>query len=229
MALILSIETATSVCSIALHQAGVLLGKYELYLEKSHSSMLTAMIDQLMQNTDKAVNDLQAVAVSKGPGSYTGLRIGLATAKGLCFGLNIPLIGVNTLQGLLQQVLPYGHQVGYYCPMLDARRMEVYSLVADNKGITMEDTTATVVNATSYLEYLSSAPVLFFGNGAAKCKEVIKNKRARFLEGVSASAADIGQIAYESYKQEMFEDVAYFEPFYLKEFKTVAPTRKSGL
>lgn len=229
MALILSIETATSACSVALHRRGVLIGKSELFVEKSHSGMLTEMINQLLQNVSCTVSDLQAIAVSKGPGSYTGLRIGLATAKGLCFGLNVPLIGINTLEGLLQQVRGNHHQMQYFCPMLDARRMEVYCMIANQEGQVVRETSAVIVDKDSFGSYLEGAGILFFGNGAAKCREVIQHAKAFFLDEVNASAAGIGELAYQRYAQGQFEDLAYFEPYYLKEFRTIEPTKKSGL
>lgn len=229
MSLILSIETATDVCSVALHQQGTLLGGTDLCLEKSHSKMLTAMIDQLMANTGNELSELQAVAVSKGPGSYTGLRIGVATAKGLCFGLKIPLIAVNTLKALTMQLLPLFGNKYWYCPMLDARRMEVYCLVADHQLGSILKTAPRIIDEGSFREQLDRKPLLFFGNGSGKCRDVIKHPNAHFIDGIATSAESLGALALEKYGQRDFEDLAYFEPFYLKEFRSTQRKKKAGI
>ncbi len=191
--------------------------------------MLATMIKQLVANTGFKMVDLQAIAVSKGPGSYTGLRIGVSTAKGLCFGLDIPLIAVNTLKALVVQMIPrYGKEY-WYCPMIDARRMEVYSLIADHRLQSILHTAPIIIDEQSFHEHLDQHPILFFGNGAAKCQEVIKHPAARFISGVETSALGVGTLAYEKFQKEDFEDLAYFEPFYLKEFKGTQPKKKVGI
>ena len=229
MSLILSIETATKVCSVALHRKGVLIGSQELFLEKSHATHLAVMIKQLLSNCQVEMKDLDAVAVSKGPGSYTGLRIGVATAKGLCYALEVPLIGVNTLTAMAYQLenMPLG--IDYLCPMLDARRMEVYCQVLNNDLTLVLDTSAMVISDTSFEEWRKLGKVLFFGNGSDKCREVLNGTSSIFVGGVQPSATTVGEVAYSQYLNQETEDLAYFEPFYLKEFRTTIPKNKSGI
>lgn len=226
MSIILSIETATPVCSVALHKEGKLMGVSELLLEKSHSSMLTVIIDQLLLNCGVGRSKLKAIAVSKGPGSYTGLRIGTATAKGLCFGLNIPLIGVNTLMGMADMVRPFYNDQHLFCPMIDARRMEVYCLLITGKQEVIMETVSLVVEENSFQEWFSKGQVFFFGDGSSKCRTLLTHANARFLEDIRPSASSLGNLAWGSYKEGIFEDLAYFEPFYLKEFKGIKPKIK---
>ncbi len=229
MTYLLSIETATSVCSVALHHQGKLLGCQSLMLDKSHSSHLAVMIDQLLNNCKINRNHLQAVAVSKGPGSYTGLRIGTATAKGICYGLDIPLIAVNTLEGLAYQFKHVPLAVDYLCPMIDARRMEVYCALFNSSFDTMEPTRAVVVETGVFDSWFNKGNVVFFGNGSAKCRLVLAGKNSLFAENVQASASTIGFLANLKFEKGEFEDLAYFEPFYLKAYRTTVPKNKIGV
>jgi len=226
MSLILSIETATKVCSVALHREGELLGFQELFLEKSHSTHLAVMIEQLLSNCQVSVKDLKAVAISKGPGSYTGLRIGVATAKGLCYALDIPLISVNTLEGMTHQLRFTPLDVAYYCPMIDARRMEVYCLIINRAFEVASETKAVVVVEDSFSEWLQKGRVLFFGNGANKCRPLIEGPNSVFMPNLKASATSLGSIASAKFEMGKFEDLSYFEPYYLKEFRTTVPKEK---
>ena len=223
MSLILSIETATKVCSVALHREGELLGFQELFLEKSHSTHLAVMIEQLLSNCQVTAKDLTAVAISKGPGSYTGLRIGVATAKGLCYALDIPLISVNTLEGMTHQLKLTPLNVEYYCPMIDARRMEVYCLIFNREFEVVSETKAVVVDEDSFSEWLQKGRVLFFGNGASKCTELLEGPNGIFMPNIQASATSFGSLASTKYEMGKFEDLSYFEPYYLKEFRTTIP------
>lgn len=227
MSLILSLETASSVCSVALHDEGIIKASSHLFISQSASSKLAVMVDELLKRCDLKPSQLHAVAVSEGPGSYTGLRIGVATAKGLCYALNIPLIAVNTLESLVQKIATQFSDEVILCPMLDARRMEVYCLLANNKGDVLEPTQAKVIDESSFADLLLKSKIVFFGNGAAKCKELITSSNAIFLSDIVPSAEEIGELAFKKFHAEQFEDLADFEPFYLKDFLIKKP--KSAL
>ncbi|MFN8353865.1 MAG: tRNA (adenosine(37)-N6)-threonylcarbamoyltransferase complex dimerization subunit type 1 TsaB [Spirosomataceae bacterium] len=224
--LILSIDTSTKVCSVALHQQGQLLASYELYTEKSHSGMLTSLIQQAVAHTGHELQQLDAIAVAKGPGSYTGLRIGVSTAKGLCFALDKPLLAVNTLEAMAWQLKGL-YASAWLCPMLDARRMEVYCAVYDAQGNVVSPTEAKIINEQSFEELLSKNRVIFFGEGAAKCKAMLAHQaHAVFPEtGVTPSAKTVGLLAAQAFHNQQFEDVVSFEPFYLKEFVSTSSLR----
>ncbi|MEQ8425316.1 MAG: tRNA (adenosine(37)-N6)-threonylcarbamoyltransferase complex dimerization subunit type 1 TsaB [Cyclobacteriaceae bacterium] len=221
--LILSLETASSACSVALHSDGVLKDSSHLFIHQSASSKLAVMVDELLKRCDLLPKDLDAVAVSAGPGSYTGLRIGVASAKGLCFALNIPLIAVNTLESMVRQVANQFSEEILFCPMLDARRMEVYCLLSDKNGKQLEPTQAKVIDESSFADVLTKNKTIFFGNGAAKCQEAIKHPNAIFKADVNPSAIDIGVLAYEKARERKFENLADFEPYYLKDFLIKKP------
>ncbi|GAB4131178.1 MAG: tRNA (adenosine(37)-N6)-threonylcarbamoyltransferase complex dimerization subunit type 1 TsaB [Raineya sp.] len=227
MAVILSIETATFVCSVALHREANLLGVYELHSEKSHSEQLNVLIEQICKQNNLLLKDISAVAVSQGPGSYTGLRIGTATAKGLCFALQKPLIAINTLEAMLGQINNCVEPDTLLCPMLDARRMEVYCLLANQQKEVLEPTQALIVESHSFEKHLSERKIVFFGNGATKCKEVLKHKNSFFCENIHPSARSMGQIAWQKFQKNEFESLIYFEPYYLKDF--VGKENTSGL
>lgn len=218
--LILSLETSTRVCSVALHQNGEVLACYELFTEKSHSRMLTTLVQQVVEHAGFRLTDLEAVAVAKGPGSYTGLRIGVSTAKGLCFALDKPLLAVNTLEAMTRQLGDFVPADALLCPMLDARRMEVYCAVFDTKMKFIEPTQAKIVDETAFAEHLAERPVYFFGDGAAKCQALLAcHGNARFpATPVHPSARTVGLLATRAYQAGAFENVVAFEPFYLKEF-----------
>ena len=228
--MILSIDTSTTGCSVALHRGYKLLARYELFTERTSSSLLTTLINNAIQHTGHQLTDLDAIAVAKGPGSYTGLRIAVATAKGLCFALDKPLVAVNTLQAMAEQVrtaytlmriaLKPDLNPVFLCPMIDARRMEVYCAMYDGGGVEIMPTTAKVIDSESFAKELERATVLFFGDGAAKCQPVLgHHPNARFLEPpIHPSARTVGVLAYSAFREGHFEDLATFEPFYLKEF-----------
>ena len=226
--LLLSLETSSSVCSVALHRItdGSLIGQSELRLDKSHSTHLTILIEQLLKNTGYQLADLAAVAVSDGPGSYTGLRIGAAAAKGLCFALDIPLVAVSTLRALAAQVAAGTARPENYlfCPMLDARRQEVYAAIYRHEGQEVLAPTPLILDADTLAEQLAQHSVLFFGNGAARFRAVLaESTQAGFLAGIEPSAVAVGALAIAAYHRQEFQDVAYYEPFYLKEVYTTTP------
>lgn len=226
MSLILSIETSTTVCSVALTRDGSTLATQKLFLEKSHSTLLTVVIDTLLAHTEVKKEDLSAIAVSKGPGSYTGLRIGVSTAKGLCYALDKPLIAVNTLHAMAQEVSQYASKGEWLCPMLDARRMEVYTSLFNSDLDEIQETRALVLDENSFSETLQKNNVLFFGNGSDKFRDLIStNDRVHFIAGVTPSASAVGILATDLLKADEFEDVAYFEPFYLKDFVATRPKK----
>ncbi len=224
MACILSLETSTPTCSVALHQDEKLLALQEVHLEKSHSSLLHVMIRDMLAYADISQQMLDAVAVSMGPGSYTGLRIGTSAAKGLCFALDIPLIAINTLKAMAWQVSRFNLHGAHLCPMIDARRMEVYCLVEDSHKQELMETTPLVVEQDSLEAYAQTSELWYFGNGADKCQATLGHPdRYRYIPGINPSAEGIGALALPGYQQQQFEDVAYFVPFYLKEFRTTTP------
>lgn len=215
MAYILNIETATKNCSVSIAENGKTIRLKELndggY---SHAEKLHEFIKEVTQESGIELSGLKAIAVSKGPGSYTGLRIGVSAAKGLCFALNIPLISINTLQSLAESI---PKRNGYIIPLLDARRMEVYSAVFE-RGVLKRNVEAEIIDENSFRKYLSKNEVTFLGDGAEKCKGVISHRNAHFIDNKFPSANEMSIVSFEKYKQNQFEDVAYFEPFYLKDF-----------
>jgi len=222
MAQILSIESTTSVCSVALHLDGRLIALMELHQENVHPQQLMLLIEQLMERSALTATHLDAVAVSSGPGSYTGLRIGLSIAKGLAFAKDIPLIGVDTLKALAKRVQPFLIGEARIVPMLDARRMEVYAAVFDQNLQEIEALAPKVFEKDNpYLGHLESGPVFFLGDGVKKLASLLAHSRAKLLD-LMPSAETVGQLAYEKYQQQSFEDIAYFEPNYLKDFRVIS-------
>ena len=220
---ILNIETATKNCSVSISKEGKTLALKELNDGNySHAEKLHEFIGQVVLEAKIALSDLKAIAVSKGPGSYTGLRIGVSAAKGLSFALDIPLISANTLQSL---ALSVSIEKGYKIPLLDARRMEVYSQVFNEKTEKIREVYAEIITPESFSEYLNDQKVYFFGDGAQKCKGIITHENAVFIDGKFPSAKEMSVISYEKYLKNDFEDVAYFEPFYLKEFLGAIPKK----
>lgn len=219
MTKILCIETATEVCSVAISVDGVSVQYRETSDQNSHSERLTVIIVELLKACSLTVSDLDAVAVSMGPGSYTGLRIGTSTAKGFCYGLGIPLIAISTLEAIAngaKQSLPENQ--GVFIPMIDARRMEVYTATYAHDLSLLDEVQAKIVDEEFVKSLSSETSMIFCGNGVEKCKSLLQNlPHAIFAEGIS-SARFMADLVYEKFKKEQFEDVAYFEPFYLKEF-----------
>lgn len=227
MSTIIYIETATEVCSAALSNNGDIL-KYNIStVPQSHSSLLGVFVEEIMKYVRHEGMSIDAIAVSSGPGSYTGLRIGVSEAKGLSYGLNVPLISIPTHKIMAQQVLDiYDNKQVVFCPMIDARRMEVYSTFYDSKLDVLRDTSADIVDENIYNEILDKHQVLFFGNGADKCKEVIHHANAKFIDDIKPEAKSMIKLAEKAFFDKDFVDVAYFEPFYLKEFVATVPKNK---
>ena len=226
--MILSIDTSTTVCSVALHRLdGTLLGCYELYTERTASARLTLLVQDVVAHAGYVLADVSAIAVAKGPGSYTGLRIGVSTAKGLCMALDKPLIAVNTLAAMTEQVRYFYPADTLFCPMIDARRMEVYCAIYGQDGSQVRATSATVLDEISFADLLERAPVVFFGDGADKTRLLLTHENARFPLGqVRPSARTVGTLAVEAYAAGAFEDLVTFEPYYLKEFRVTTPRQK---
>lgn len=227
MAIILNIETATKNCSVSLAKNGKILAIKELNNGNySHAELLHQFIKDIIDEAAISNSDINAIAVSKGPGSYTGLRIGVSSAKGFCFALDIPLISTDTLQALSHSITI---DDGFIVPMIDARRMEVYTAVFDKKHKNLEKTSAKIIDETSFLNYLEKGKTYFLGDGAMKCKETITHKNAVFIADKFPSAKEMATLSYAQFQENQFEDVAYFEPFYLKDFIVIPEKKKKRL
>ena len=217
MALILGIETATRNCSVALFKDGIVIAEKEhISDDYIHAEQLTLFIQQVIESANVTLKNVEAVALSKGPGSYTGLRIGTSSAKGLCYALDIPLIGISTLKAMAFDMAK-NEKSAIYCPMIDARRMEVFSALYDVDNKQVRGVQADVVDKNTYTEFLADE-IIFFGDGSLKCQEIINHKNAKFIEGINPSAKNLGNLANAKFENKDFEDVAYFEPYYLKDF-----------
>jgi tRNA threonylcarbamoyladenosine biosynthesis protein TsaB len=230
MALLLSLETSTQCCSVALHEEGVLVISKVVETPRSAASQLAVMINEVFHDSNHKPQNLQGIIVAAGPGSYTGLRIGVATAKGLCYALNIPIVSVNTLELMAFQFLEVESLKNHLrnnnalmCPMLDARRMEVYCALLDQNMNYADEVQAKVINDESFKDVIESKPIFFFGEGADKCKDVIKHSNAYFFSGIIPLASSLGVIGYKRWKEGGHEDLVSFEPFYLKDFLIKKP------
>jgi len=232
VATLLAIETSSNVCSVALCKDGVVLAVKNSSEKNAHSKTLTLMILELLEKCKISKNTINAVAVSKGPGSYTGLRIGVSVAKGLCYGWDKPLIAVDTIKALAAEYLlkhvekKNESENVLLCPMFDARRMEVYTALYKKDLTEVLPVQALVVDEFCLSDYLKENKILFFGNGASKCSEIIKSVNASFFTDIEPSARGVAYLAEELYNQKQFVDTAYFEPFYLKEFIAGKSSRK---
>ncbi len=229
MACILNIETSTEVCSAALSDGLDILFETTSYESHSQASLLGVYVERALEVMKGIGRKLDAVAVSSGPGSYTGLRIGVSVAKGLCFGFGIPLIGIPTLELLALTAINRDGDTnggGLYCPMLDARRMEVYAAIYRSDLSVVRPASADIVTADTYSKWLQATSVCFFGNGSSKCKAVIDSPNARFMDEVYPLAINMAPLALQRFEEAKFEDVAYFEPFYLKEFQATIAKNK---
>lgn len=226
MPLILNIETSTTLCSVSLAENGVVIGKKEVNEGYTHAENLHVFIEEVISAAKKTVKDLKAVAVGSGPGSYTGLRIGVSAAKGLAFALKIPLISVNTLQTMSVVAAQESKADVLFCPMLDARRMEVYTAIFDKEFRTIKETAAKILpDEISFFNV--GSPICFFGEGMPKCKDLLKEiPGSSFIENIVPSAEGISKLSYQKFINDQFEDVAYFEPFYLKDFLIKEPKNK---
>jgi tRNA threonylcarbamoyladenosine biosynthesis protein TsaB len=228
MTMILIIETSTEVCSVALAKGGQILDLIETKEGQNHARLVTVFAETLMQRNEIKASDLRAVAVSKGPGSYTGLRIGVSTAKGICYASKIPLIAIGTLEAMTWHVavnrVKYNIPVKLptlFCPMIDARRMEVYSMLLDQDGHVIKPITANIIDDSFLKVELNDYQVVFFGNGSEKCRKVLNSRNAIFIDNIEASAQYMTELAWTAYVNNQFEDLAYFEPFYLKDFVAI--------
>ena len=226
MCTILSIETATPACSCALSRDGELLLSREDFGGQTHATLLGVFVDEIMKYVRKEGITLDAIAVSSGPGSYTGLRIGVSEAKGLSYGLDIPLIAIPTPLVMAAMVAERAGEDDLLCPMIDARRMEVYATFFNRTLETIRPTAADIVDGESYLDLLSRHKVHFFGNGADKCREVITHPHAHFLEDIHPLATGMVPLAEQAFNEKRFVDSAYFEPHYLKEFVATVAKNK---
>lgn len=230
--MILCLETATAVCSVALCDGGSVIASRESEAEKSHASKLTVFIEDLLKAAAINVHDLEAVAVSKGPGSFTGLRIGVSVAKGIAYAAGIPLIGVETTLSMFHGFMSQSGnnkfniwETDLICPALDARRMEIYYTIFDIKGNTVKSIRAEIMDKNTFSEMPTSSRIILFGDGAGKCRSVIKRENTVFDDDFRISASFMQKPAYEAFAGKRFEDVAYFEPFYLKDFLASKPVK----
>ncbi|MCD4747612.1 MAG: tRNA (adenosine(37)-N6)-threonylcarbamoyltransferase complex dimerization subunit type 1 TsaB [Bacteroidales bacterium] len=234
MALILNIETSTIVCSVALSKDGKLIAFRESKEKNSHSEVITLFIEKIFKKANLNYSSIDAIAVSKGPGSYTGLRIGVSTTKGLCYALDKPLIAISTLQSMayaisMKYIAENTHRKDdiLFCPMIDARRMEVYSAIFDINNNIVRNIEAEIINDNSFTEYLKKGKIVFFGDGADKCITVLsQDKNAVFIKNVYPSACNMISLSENKFIKGQFEDIAYFEPFYLKDFIAGKPKVK---
>ena len=230
---IILIETSTALCSVAFAENGEIVSYRESSAPKAHASLTAVFIQEALEERGLTLADCDAVCVSMGPGSYTGLRVGVSTAKGLCFGAGKPLLAVGTLDTLVAQAfasVSAGENVEYryVIPMIDARRMEVYTAVyeiAGNDARQITETAPAIIDENSFAEYLEQGPCLFIGDGAGKCADVINHPNATFIQCHPKASAMLSP-ASAAYKEKRFEDVAYFEPFYLKEFVATVSKKK---
>ena len=232
MASILCLETSTEVCSVALSQDGTIVEVREDRSGKNHALLLTRFVEEVMKAKNRPFNQLDAIAVSGGPGSYTGLRIGVSTAKGLCYAAGLPLIAIPSLKAMAHHVINNRYIFGFekkepllYCPMIDARRMEVYAAIYDNQMEKIRNIQADIIDHLSFAELLQNQKILFFGNGANKCKTTITHPNALFLDNIHTSASYMAELAEAAFLSASFVDVAYYEPFYLKDFVATIPTK----
>lgn len=235
MGLILCIETSTKVCSVALAKDGQVIAWRESDHGNEHAAKIAIFVSEVLQEACLSCQQLEAIAIGEGPGSYTGLRIGVSTAKGLAYALQLPLIAVSPLQAMAKRCLQLMSDAGpvddntLFCPMTDAGRMEVYSAFYDNRNEIVRAVTADIVDETSYQDYLKSSIVVFSGDGSVKCMDVLgKDPNAKFMPDIRPSARYMAVLAERSYQQQEFVDVAYFEPFYLKDF-VAAKSHVKGL
>lgn len=227
MAVILNIETSTNVCSVALTAEGMILKHYENFDGRNHAALLSDYIKGCLDHLADHELKLEAVAVSMGPGSYTGLRIGLSEAKGLAYALDIPLIGVDTLQIMATAVM-FGYEAdpeALYAPMLDARRMEVYTAIYDLALTPLVKPIPLILTPDSYNEYLSKGKVMFFGNGSDKARDVIRNDNAVFVSDIVPLATDMTALSDRAFARKEFLDLAYSVPNYLKDFQAIKPKK----
>lgn len=234
-ALILHIETSTDICSVALSEGDQQLSLVESGPERSHATLLNVYIRKTFEDSARKLDLIDAVAISKGPGSYTGLRIGVSTAKGIAYALEKPLLALGSLENMAigakkdQSIINLWNEHGdelLLCPMIDARRMEVYTCFYSMDMKVIKSVSADVVEKNSYNKLLEKHHICFFGNGSGKCEQVLDHPHALFVSGIDPSAGHMITPVLNRFKQQQFEDVAYFEPFYLKDFIATVPKKK---
>jgi len=240
MALILNIETSTEVCSVVLSRDGEVIQSREELTGQNHARLVTVLINELFSASDITIKQVDTVAVSGGPGSYTGLRIGVSVAKGICYAAHLPLIAIASLDAMAHHVIknlenfqPHDAENEQrpatenflFCPMIDARRMEVYTAFYDINGTQIRKIQADIIDHQSYLAYLENNTVLFFGNGSAKCRGAVTHPNAIFIDGIITSAKNMIPLAERDFRLQKFVDVAYYEPFYLKDFVATLPVK----
>ena len=224
MAHIISLETSTTICSVALHKEGLLVASQIYSLEKSHSTLLPGIIHELLNNTEMMMSDIDAFAISSGPGSYTGLRIGVSTIQGLAYALNKPVISINTLDVLIAAVTMVIGRDKYLCPMIDARRQEVYcKLIYENEEVWA--TQAKIIDESSFQQF-DGERIICFGNGAEKFGELFANTNVDIIGGIIPNAMNMGELAFSKFKTNEFVDVAYIQPEYAKEFHSIPSKKK---
>ena len=228
MANILNIETSTSVCSVALGSDGQIIDHHENYDGQTHATLLSQFIQDALNTVTRREMKLDAIAISIGPGSYTGLRIGLSQAKGLAFGLGIPLIGINTLQLLTVSAMfrEFFNDDVLFVPMIDARRMEVYTAIYNSSLEAKLEPCPMIIDANSFSNYLDKSSLIFMGNGSDKVKNVITHHNAHFIDGIKPVAVDMLALSEKAFRENHFIDVAYSTPLYLKEFQATIPKKK---
>lgn len=233
MALILNIETSTSVCSVSLGKDGELIAYKENKEGMNHATHLTIFIDSILKENQLKPGDLDALAVSMGPGSYTGLRIGVSTAKGLCYGSNLPLIAISTLQAMTAPLLKNeavlsklkDPKASVFCPMIDARRMEVYTAFYSIDNKILREVSAEIIDEESFVSDLEEKEIVFFGDGSAKCQSSLQSENAIFVDDITPTAKGMIQLSEAKFRAKEFVDLAYFEPFYLKDFVATTPKK----
>ena len=229
--MVICIETATNLCSVALCNSSGVISLRESNDFKSHASTLTVFIEEALKEKDIMARELEAVVVGKGPGSYTGLRIGVSVAKGIAYGASIPLIGIETTLSMFwgmagkAEAITGDEENTLFCPMIDARRMEVYNAIYDSHGKKEKEISADIIDENSFADIPESKKIIFFGDGASKCKEVLKRNNIYFADDFRISASHMQKPVYQAIENQKFEDVAYFEPFYLKDFITTIPRK----
>ncbi len=228
--MILSIETSTKVCSVCVSENNKVLAYKELYKANSHATHLTVFIQELFNNLDNiTIKDIDAVAISSGPGSYTGLRIGVSVAKGICYALSKPLVSVTSLLTLAfsqnENIKEFPKDT-LICPMIDARRMEVYTTLFDSSFNQLGEISAIIIDESSFKDILDKKKIIFVGDGSTKCKEIINHPNAIFIDNQAPLATNMVKKATEKFKNKEYEDVAYFEPFYLKDFVVTTSKKK---
>jgi tRNA threonylcarbamoyladenosine biosynthesis protein TsaB len=219
---ILCLETSAEACSVAVFKGSEMVAMSESAKERSHAEKITVLVAESLKNAKIEFSQLQAVAVSSGPGSYTGLRIGSSTAKGYCYALNIPLIAIPTLDALAYQLIDKFPNY-LICPMVDARRMEVYCAIYNSQAKQISSVEAKIIDENSFSDI--NKPIVFCGDGAEKCKNMLNNPQFQFLDNTYPHASLMGFLAFEKYTNEVYENLAYFEPFYLKEFIALKPSK----